>query len=159
VQQRLDMLRRLMGLYAAVEAMHSAELQRTAEAVRETDVVIVAEQHTAESARIDGRESLAIEDRLGWMISESQLETAGWRRQRLERIRQEREQLLDAATQRYMTSRLKRQQMKHVFDEVSSWIEIKEARQTQATSDDRFLARRRWTDAKRMRIDRDMKIS
>jgi hypothetical protein len=148
MRQRLNMLRRLVGLYAAVEGMHSAELQRTTAEVREAELVIVAVQHIAESVRIDGRKALAIGDGVGWMISETQQETTWWRRQRLELVRQEREQSNDAARQLYMASRLKREQMQHVFDEIASRIKIEEGRQTQAASDDRFLARRRWTDAK-----------
>jgi hypothetical protein len=148
MRQRLNMLRRLAGLYAAVEGMHSAELQRTTAELRETELVIVAVQHIAESVRSDGREALAIGDGVGWMISETQQETARWRRQRLEQVRQEREQSNDAARQQYVASRLKREQMQHVFDEIASRIKIEEGRQIQAASDDRFLARRRWTDAK-----------
>jgi hypothetical protein len=160
MRQRLNMLRRLVGLYAAVEGMHSAELQRATAEVREAELVIVAVQHIAESVRIDGRKALAIGDGVGWMISETQQETVGWRRQRLEQVRQEREQSNDAARQLYMASRLKREQMQHVFDEIASRIKIEEGRQAQAASDDRFLARRRWTDAKeKMRDDREMKTS
>ncbi|WP_433972942.1 hypothetical protein [Tunturiibacter lichenicola] len=148
MRQRLNMLRRLVGLYEAVEGMHSAELQRTTAEVREAELVIVAVQHIAESVRIDGRKALAIGDGVGWMISETQQETTWWRRQRLELVRQEREQSDDAARQLYMASRLKREQMQHVFDEIASRIKIEEGRQTQAASDDRFLARRRWKDAK-----------
>ena len=140
--------------------MHSADLQRTTAAVRETELVIVAEQHIAESVRIDGREALAIEDGVGWVISKTQQETAGWRRQRLEQVRQERKQSNDAARQQYMASRLKREQMQHMFDEIASRIKIEEGRQAQAASDDRFLARRRWTVTKeKMRDDREMKAS
>jgi hypothetical protein len=153
MRQRLNMLRRLVGLYAAVEGMHSAELQRTTAEVREAELVIVAVQHIAESVRIDGRKALAIGDGVGWMISETQQETTWWRRQRLELVRQEREQSNDAARQLYMASRLKREQMQHVFDEIASRIKIEEGRQTQAASDDRFLARRRWTDAKKKTRD------
>ncbi len=155
MRRRLDMLRRLMSLYTAVEEMHSAELQRTTAAVRETELVIVAEQHKAKLARIDGRGALAIGDRVGWMISETQQEAAVGRRQRLEQVRQEREHSNDAARQQYIASRLKKEQMKHVFDEIGSRIKIEEGRQAQAASDDRFLARRRWSDAKeKMRVER-----
>ena len=55
-----------------------------------------------------------------------------------------------------MASRLKREQMKRVFDDIAARMEIEEGRRMQAGSDDRFLARRRWTDAQeKMRGDQD----
>jgi hypothetical protein len=153
MRQRLETLRRLVSLYAVVEEMHSVELHRMTAAVHETAQAIVVEQDMAKSVRIDGHYALAIEDRVGWMMSETQQETSVWRRQRLVQVLHEREQLNDAARQQFMASRLKREQMEHVFDEVSAWTEIEEGRRMQAASDDRFLARRRWTETKKMRVD------
>ena len=160
VQQRVETLRRLVNLYAAVEEMHSTELHQMTAAVHEARQAIVVEQDMTKSVRIDGHSALAIGDRVGWMISETQQETSVWRRRRLEQVREEREQLNDAARQQFMESRLKREQMEHVFDEVSAWAEIEEGRRMQAVSDDRFLARRRWTEAKeKIRVDQEMKSS
>jgi hypothetical protein len=154
MQTQLETLQRLVNLYAAVEQMHSTELQRMTTAVREAEHAIEGEQHVAHSARLDGREALNIGDRVGWMIAETRHETAGWRRQRLEQIRMEREKLNDAAREQYVASRLKKEQMKRVFDEIDTRLEIEEGRKTQAISDDRFLSRRRWTDAgDRVRAD------
>jgi hypothetical protein len=160
MRQRLEMLRRLVGLYAVVEEMHSAELQRKTAAVREAELALVVEQDVAKSARIDGRGALAMGDRAGWMISEVQQKTAGGRLQLLELARQEREQSNDTAKQQYMASRLKREQVKGVLDEIAARIEIEDKRRIQSDSDDRFLARCRWTDAKeKMRVNREMKAS
>jgi hypothetical protein len=147
MQTQLETLQRLVNLYAAVEQMHSTELQRMTAAVRETEHAIEGEQHVAHTARLDGRGALSSGDRVGWMIAETRQETAGWRRQRLEQIRVEREKLNDAAREQYVASRLKKEQMKRVFDEIDTRLEIEEGRKTQAISDDRFLSRRRWTDA------------
>jgi hypothetical protein len=160
MRQRLETLRRLVSLYAVVEEMHTAELHRTKASVHEAVQAIAVEQDMAKSVRIDGHCALAIGDRVGWMMSETQQEASVWRRQRLEQVRQEREQLNDAARQQFMASRLKREQMEHVFDEVSACAKIEEGRRMQAISDDRFLARRRWTEAKeKMRVDQEMKAS
>ena len=94
---RLETLQRLMNLYTAVEQMHSTELQRLTTAVREAQQAIAVEQSVAQTARIDGREALTAGDRVGWMMAETQQETAGWRTQRLEEIRVERQELNDAA--------------------------------------------------------------
>jgi len=50
--------------------------------------------------------------------------------------------------------------MKRVFDDMAAGMEIEEGRRLQAVSDDRFLARRRWTDEqKRLRDKQRMKAS
>jgi hypothetical protein len=145
---RLETLQRLMNLYTAVEQMHSTELQRLTTAVRETQQAIAVEQSVAQTARIDGREALATGDRVGWMMAETQQETAGWRTQRLEEIRVERQELNDAAREQYVASRLRKEQMKRVFEEMEARAEVEEGRRAQSISDDLFLSRRRWTDAK-----------
>ena len=149
MQTRLETLQRLVTLYAAVEEMHSTELQRKVAAVREAQQAIGIEQEVARSARIDGRRALLAGDRVSWVMAESQQETAGWRRRRLEQIRLEREELNEAAREQYVASRLKREQMKRVCDDIAAQVEIEEGRRLQAASDDRFLARRRWTDRRK----------
>jgi hypothetical protein len=144
---RLETLQRLMNLYAAVEQMHSTELQRMTIAVHEAQQAIEIEQHVAQEARADGRGALSSGDRAGWMMSETQLETSGWRAQRLEKIRVERQELSDAAREQYVASRLKKEQMKRVFDEIEARTAVEEGRKAQSSSDDLFLSRRRWTDA------------
>jgi hypothetical protein len=147
MRPRLKTLQRLTTLYAAVEEMHSIELQRMMAAVREAQQAIGVEQEVARSARTDGRGALLTEDRVGWMMAESQQETAVWRRRRLEQIRAERERLNDAAREQYVASRMKREQMKRVLEDIGARMDTEEGRKTQAASDDRFLARQRWTDA------------
>ncbi len=160
MRQRLETLRRLASLYAVIEEMHQAELHRMTVGVHEVIQAIVVEQDVAKLARIDGRCALATGDCVGWMMSGAQREASVWRRQRMEQVREEREQLKDEATQRYVASRLKREQMKRVFNEISARSEIEEGRRAQAVSDDRFLGRRRWTGAReKMRADKEMKTS
>lgn len=159
MQSRLKTLQRLVTLYSAVEEMHSIELQRMMAAVREVEHEIGVERAIARSARIDGRGALLAGDRESWMMVESQQETARWRRQRLEKVRLEREELNDAAREQYVASRLKREQIKRVFDDIAARMEIEEGRRMQAASDDRFLARRRWTDQRAKMRDEQIKIS
>ena len=149
MQTRLKALQRLVTLYAAVEDMHSIELQRKTAAVRETQQAIGVEQEVVRSARVDGRGALLTGDSVGRMMAETQQETAAWRREGLERIRLEREELNDAAREQYVASRLRREQIKRVFDDINALMEIEEGRRLQAASDDRFLARRRWTDRRK----------
>ena len=157
---RLETLQRLMNLYAAVEQMHSTELQRITIAVHEAQRAIEMEQSVAQAARTDGREALSVGDRAGWMMSETQQETAGWRTQRLVKIRLERQELSDAAREQYVASRLKKEQMKRVFEEMERRTAVEEGRRVQSTSDDLFLSRRRWTDATEMAEEKEhMKAS
>jgi hypothetical protein len=160
MQSRLETLRRLAGLYAAVEEMHAAELQRIAGAVLDARNAIGVEREKGRLARWEGREALQSGDHAHRIISETAQETAAWRRQKLEEIRIRREQLNDAAREQYVASRLKREQIQRVSDEIAARLEIEEGRRAQATSDDRYLARRRWTDVQNeMREDQQMKVS
>ena len=160
MQTRLETLQRLAALYSAVEEMHSVELQRMTAAVRETQQAIGVVEEIAQSARVDGRTALRGGDRAYWMMAETRQETAAWRRRGLEQIRVEREELNDAAREQYVASRLKREQIKRVLDDIAARLEVEEGRKMQAASDDRFLARRRWTDARKTtRNGRQMKIS
>lgn len=160
MQPRLEILRRLVALYTTVEEMHSTELQQKTAAVREAQQAIAAEQEAARSALADGRRALLAADRDSWLMAETQKETAAWRRRGLEQIRLEREELKDAARNQYVTSRLKREQVRRVFDDTAARTEIEEGRRMQAASDDRFLARSRWTDAlEKTRENREMKKS
>jgi hypothetical protein len=160
METRLETLQRLVTLYAAVEEMHSTELQRMTVAVREAQHAIGIEHEVARSARMDGRGALLAGDRVCWTMAGTQQETAAWRRRRLEQIRLEREERNEAAREQYVASRLKREQIKRVFDDIAVRMEIDEGRRLQAASDDRFLARRRWTDTReRMRNNSRMKAS
>jgi hypothetical protein len=160
MQTRLEALRRLANLYAAVEQMHSAELQRTTAALRQAQRAIQTEEEVTRSARNEGRGALLEGDRMSWMMAETQQETSAWRRRGLDQIRLEREELSEVAREQYVASRLKREQMRRVLDDIAAGIEIEEGRRSQAASDDGFLARRRWTDEqKRLRDKQRMRAS
>ena len=148
MQTRLATLQRLVAMYLAVEEMHSTELQRMTAAVREAELAIGVEQEVARWANVAVRGALLTGDRASWMVAETQRETAAWRRRGLEQIRLEREELNNAAREQYVASRLKRMQVQRVFDDIAARMEIEEGRRMQAVSDDRFLARRRWTDCR-----------
>jgi hypothetical protein len=145
---RLQTLKRLVTLYGVVEEMHSLELQQMTAAVREAQQAVEVQQQVARSARFDGRDALMADDRMGWEIAETQRESAGWKRRRLEQMRLEREVLSDAAREQYLASRVKSEQMKRLAEVVAAQAEIKERRRVQAASDDRFLARRRWSETR-----------
>ena len=100
MQPRLKTLVRLVTLYAAVEEMHLAELQRMTAAVSETQEAIRVEREAARSARVDMREALLAGDRVSWTMAETQQEIAASRQLTLEQIRAGREELSDAAMKR-----------------------------------------------------------
>jgi hypothetical protein len=152
---RLQTLKRIVTLYGVVEEMHSVELQRMTAAVQEAQQAIGVQQQVARSARSDSRAALMADDRMGSEIAETQRESAGWKRRRLEQVRSEREVLSDEAREQYVASRLKSEQMKRLAEAVALRAEIEEGRRVQSASDDRFLARRRWSD----RRDRIREIS
>lgn len=160
MRSRLGTLKRLVTLYGVVEEMHSVELQRTTAAVHEAQQAIGVQQQLTSSARLGGRDALMTGDRMSWEIAEIQQEAAAWKRRRLEQIRVQREMASDAARQKYVASRLKSEQMKGVVEAVATREEIEEGRRLQAASDDRFLARRRWSEARdRMLMEKQMNLS
>jgi hypothetical protein len=150
---RLESLRRLASVYAAIEEMHSIEWQRTAAAIRETQLAIVREHQEMRSIREDGCRALLEGDNASRILAEAQNDAATWRRQALEQIRLKRETLNVSAREQYMASRVKSEQVGRIFRDMAAHIEIEERRRTQALSDDRFLARRGWTDAQRKARD------
>jgi hypothetical protein len=153
---RIETLKRLVDLYGVIEEMHSAELQQKTAAVHEAQRSIAVQQEMAQSAMFDGRTALTVGDRMGWTMAETVRTSAGWKRRRLEDIRLEREGLRRLSREQYLASRLKSEQMKQIVARVTEQIKIEGGRKTQAASDDRFLARRRWTDTRdelRARMD------
>jgi hypothetical protein len=147
MRERLETLRRMTALYAAVEDIHSSELQRMTASVREAHQAISLEQEVMQAARVDGRGALLTGDRESWVLAGSQQETSTWRRGRLEQIRLLREKLNQEAREQLVSSRMKKEQMKQVFENLAGQLDIDEGRKVQAASDDRFLARARWADA------------
>jgi hypothetical protein len=158
MRPRLEMLLRLVNLYAVVEEMHAAELQRMSAAVREAQQAVVVEREVVRAARMGGRGALIAGDNLGRIMSETLQEIAERRHENLERLRLEREELNKAAREQYVASRLKREQMKRVMEDIAARVEMEEQHRMQSASDDRFLARRRWSDEQeKVRADRQMK--
>ena len=146
MRARMDALKRLAALYGVVEELHSVELQRATAALREARQAIGAQQDRARSARGDGRMAVTLGDRMGRTAAEVLGERADWKRRRLDEIRVGREELNDSAREQYVASRLKSEQIRRVVERVNERVESEERRRRQAASDDRFLARRRWTD-------------
>jgi hypothetical protein len=149
MRSRLEMLQRLVTLYSTVEEMHSVELQRMTAAVREVERAAGVEREIARAALVDGRVALLAGDCANRIVAETQEEISGWRQRALERIRIQREELSDAAMRQYVASRLKKEQLKRVTDEMAARMDVEERRRVQAVSDDRFLARKRWADTQK----------
>lgn len=145
---RLAALKRLMGIYAIVEDIHSAELQRAHAAVREVQDAIGRQRAVAQSTGADHREALEAGDDLGRKMAEALCEAADLKRQQLEPIHVERESLHDAASRQYAASRLKSEQMQRMVTRAAEQAALEEERKAQAVSDERFLARRYWKDAR-----------
>jgi hypothetical protein len=147
MSSRLVALKRLMSLYGDIEEMHSAGLERTSLAVHEAEQAIGVEEESARSSASRGRDALVAGDPLGVALARTQREIAEWRQERLQEVRAERELLKDEARKQYLASRMQSEQMRYVVDNVSSQAEVEAGRKMQMTLDDRFLARRRWSDA------------
>jgi hypothetical protein len=136
----------MAALYGVVERMHSVELQRATNVVREAEQAIEAQQTIVRSAGSDGREALKAGDRMGWSFAETQREIAIWKKDRLEPIRVSREELSMVARERYAASRIQSEQMNRVVAGVADRVEIEEGRRVQAITDGRFLSRKLWVE-------------
>ncbi len=145
---RLAELKRLMSLYGDIEEMHSSGLQRATMAVQEAEQAIGDEEERARTSSSHGRDALVAGDPLGLAAARTQREIAEWRQERLRDLRLEREMLKDEARRQYLASRMQREQMRYVVDNAATLAEVEAGRKMQAALDDRFLARRRWSDAR-----------
>lgn len=141
-------LRRVLRLYSAVEQMHAVQLQVASSAVSEVEGAIQVAQRTGLEANRTGRKALGDGDREEWMLAEARQEIVGIRRERMEELRETRTVVRDAARAVFHDSRIRAEQMKQVVEKLRKDAEVHEARQTQAASDDRYLMRMRWREAK-----------
>jgi hypothetical protein len=148
VQSRLKRLKRVSALYGVVERMHSSELQRATNAVRETKQAIEIQRSVMRVAGVDVRDALITGDRLGWSLAEMQRELAMGKGKQLEDVRLEREELNGLAQRRYAESRVKSEQMNGVVESLAARIEMKEERRVQGATDDRFLSRKVWAETR-----------
>ena len=148
MNSRLATLRRLLSLYGEMEEMYSLELQRTVAAVGEANEAIDEQKRLVRSSSFIGRGAMIAGDRLELAASRTQGEIAEWKQERLQQVRLERERLSDEARMQYHASRVRSEQIQQVVDDAAAQIAAKTGRQMQAANDDRFLARRRWSDTR-----------
>lgn len=146
--KRIVSLRRIAALYGAVEAMRALDLQQASGALTEAEMAIAVEHRAAVAANDAARSALRSGDREEWMLSEAQREIAGLREGRLEEMRAARTIVRDKLRGEYLESRMQTEQMKHMVAYRREQAEVEEARRAQATSDDRYLGRLRWLDAR-----------
>lgn len=160
MRSRLQALRRMATLYGIVEEMHSAELRRMSAAVHEVRQAIGTQAEMVQAAERDDRKAIDVGDRMGSTIAEVQRQSAGLKQRRLDPIRVQREELSEAARAQYFASRMKTEQMTSLVESLRAQLTAEEEKVIQAASDDRFLARRRWNDARNStRVDTRMKNS
>ncbi|GGA56347.1 hypothetical protein GCM10011507_04590 [Edaphobacter acidisoli] len=147
MQARIETLKRLTKLYEAVEKAHSVELKRTTAALHEVQSAVDAEAKITRRAAHQGREALASGDRMQWAAADLQRKAAGAKRNRLESVRVERKRSSETAREQYVASRRKSEQMQRLTTRAAEQIAVDEAKKMQSATDDRFLARRRWSGA------------
>jgi len=144
MREKLAALRRLGAVYEMVEKMYSIEARKAYGAVLEAQSAILAEEARTHEARTGGREALLMEDQTGRSLAVLHEYIADRRKKQLEPILEEREEMRDLAQQRYLASRLLRARIKSIVDKASERMVAENERRSQATEDDRFLARRTW---------------
>ena len=141
---RLRALRRLTKVYDALEQMRKIELELSYSGLRQAERAIATQLEAARSAMLDGRGALVEGDLLGWVTSAKRFEVAVANAATLQEVRAVRELASEEARTEYMKSRSQSGQMKLVRDAVDDAAHVVDQRRSQASADDRYLARSQW---------------
>ena len=147
-EKRIGSLKRIARLYGAVEQMRSAALRQASAAVHEAEKAIGAERAFAVASHAAGRQALDAGDSEERMLAATQRQVAGLRIGRVERLRVARVAVKNAAMTEFLDSRVRTEQMKQVVETMVEQGVVEETRRSQAVSDDRYLARLRWSDGR-----------
>ena len=153
---RLPVLKRIETLYARVEQMHSVALQQASARVRDAETAIAEQCLQMRNARASSGDALCKGSREDWFIAQAQCDLANRRRQSLENVRVELELVTSLARAEYSASRVKNGQINALVESIGAAELLVEGRRAQASADDRFLSRQRWTH---VRHDPDMNLS
>lgn len=148
---RTNTLRRIARLYGVVEAMHSVALRQATASVREADGAMRREAQVATTAGVAARMALAQGERESWHFAHAEGEIAAMRVGLLDAVKRERVETESMARAEFLGSRIKTEQMKQVVQQRLDQAAVEEGRRMQATSDDRYAARRGWLAGRRAR--------
>lgn len=137
--RRLD---RLLAIRHLSEEMDRAALASVMASVHQVESAIASQETMRLDAKQTARLALSSGDRNEWLFADAQCEVAGWNRDRLDVIRQQREIEVPPAREKFMQSRCEHEQVKQLIENARQEARIDESRKAQATADDWFLSKR-----------------
>jgi hypothetical protein len=145
---KISGLKRLAGLYSKVEHIRSLQLRAATADVAE--VVQAKQQHREGERRqaLAGRTALSDGDRAGWSAAAMHAQFATLREERLDAMLEEREIAREFAATVHRASYQRKEQIDGLVESAITAEAVIEERRDQADSDDRFLSRRAWLQAR-----------
>jgi len=137
--RRLD---RLLAIRRLSEELDRSALAIVLSSVREVETAIASQETSQLEAKQAARRALSAGDRGEWLMADAQSEVAGWNRDRLGVMREERAREVPQAREKFMESRCEHEQVKQLIENAKLSAEIEEGRKAQAAADDWFLSKR-----------------
>lgn len=156
--RRASGVERLAVLYQLVETNRSIELRTAASGLREVEEATAREILVHQEQVRRGRFALFAGEPEALLIASTEERAAERRSELLFLLKQERQQRCSEARDTYRLARLQHEQMQLLATDAKSSLLLREARQAQASSDDRFASRRDWVrseDVKRSQMSVD----
>jgi hypothetical protein len=143
-RSHLGALSRLAAVYKIVAHLDAMALERANAAVREVELLLEQQRSLAQAVNRRSHEALVREDRMEWLLSESQLELALWNQAGLESVRGQRSKLQEHALDLQRSSALQHNQVDAIAEQARKALRYEIERRQQAEADDRYLARAQW---------------
>jgi flagellar export protein FliJ len=137
--RRLD---RLLAIRHLSEEIDRSALANVLASVHQVESAIASQETMRHDAKHAARRALSSGDRSEWLLADAQCEVAGWNRDRLDVIRQQRELDVPPAREKFMQSRCEHEQVKQLIENARQEARIDESRKAQAAADDWFLSKR-----------------
>ena len=134
-------LKRIVAVYGLVEQMRVGELRLAAGAVDEVEGALRFEAEAVGVAAARARGAVVGGDGVDGAVAKTTRESAVVRIARLEEMKEEREEALDAAVMTHRESRVRTEQMKSVVERAERAAAEEEARRAQGVADDRYAGR------------------
>ena len=143
-RSQLRALTRLAAVYKIAAHVDGMALDRANIAVREVELLLEQQRNLAQAVDRRSHEALVREDRMEWLLTESQLELALWNRSGLEILRGQRTKVQEHAADLYRSSVLQHNQVDAIAEQARKAVRHEIERRQQAEADDRYLSRAQW---------------
>lgn len=141
-------LKRLEKLFVMMEDLRALQMRVATGAVVEVDRALTRLSEVQEREGSEARVGLEQGSRVELMAAEESAAKEKERRELLLRLREERVEARDAAAEAHRESRVELRQVEGIVERRREQQAMLDGRREQNASDDRFLARRAWLEAR-----------